>query len=76
MTRTEPHPWFFPLSRRIFAVSLAVAWLAFELFMDPRGFWCWLAAGIVAYGIWDFFLSGNYAKRPDGGGPGDGEQAG
>jgi hypothetical protein len=59
----EPHPWLMPLHRRIFALSLAVAWLLFEGFFAPGGLWFWLAVGITVYGIWDFFLSGTYAAR-------------
>lgn len=70
----EPHPWLYPLPRRVFALSLAVAWLAFEIYAEPRGFWFWLALGITAYGAWDFFLSGNYARRPEGDGSGNGGQ--
>jgi hypothetical protein len=59
----EPHPWLMPLHRRVLALALAAAWLAFEAFFEPGGLWFWLAAGITAYGVWDFFLSGNYPAR-------------
>jgi hypothetical protein len=49
-----------PLHRRVAVLGLAVAWLLFEGYVEPGGLWFWLAAGVVAYGIWDFFLSGQY----------------
>lgn len=55
-----PHPWFMPRHRRVFAVALAAAWALLELWAEPGGLWFWLAAGLLAYGLWDFFLSGNY----------------
>lgn len=58
----EPHPWLVPLPRRIFALSLAVAWLAVEAYYEPGGLWFWLAVGITVYGVWDFFLSGTYSN--------------
>ncbi|MFL5336822.1 MAG: DUF3329 domain-containing protein [Geminicoccaceae bacterium] len=63
----EPHPWLMPLPRRVAVLGLAVAWCAFEGWYEPGGLWFWLAAGIVAYGVWDFFLSGAYPAR--GGAP-------
>jgi hypothetical protein len=59
----EPHPWLMPLHRRILTLGLAVAWLLFEAYVEPGGLWFWLAAGVVVYGIWDFFLSGSYPLR-------------
>jgi hypothetical protein len=56
----EPHPWLFPLYRRVIVILLCGLWLAFESFYDPGGLWFWLALGATAYGLWDFFLSGNY----------------
>jgi hypothetical protein len=59
----EPHPWLMPLPRRVAVLGLAVAWLAVEAWAEPLGLWFWLAAGLVAYGAWDFFLSGTYPAR-------------
>lgn len=58
----EPHPWLMPLPRRIGVLALAVAWAGFEGWYQPGGLWFWLAIGIVAYGIYDFFLSGSYPR--------------
>ena len=51
------------MPRRVAVLGLAVAWCAFEGWYEPGGLWFWLAAGIVAYGVWDFFLSGAYPAR-------------
>ena len=59
----EPHPWLIPLHRRVLVLAVAVAWAAFEGWYEPGGLWFWIAAAIVAYGIWDFFLSGSYPVR-------------
>ena len=42
--------------RTALALRHASGWLG-------DGLWFWLGAGMVAYGIWDFFLSGNYPAR-------------
>lgn len=42
---------------------MAGGWAAFEAFHEPGSLWFWLALGMFAWGIWDFFLSGNYAAR-------------
>jgi hypothetical protein len=55
-----PHPWLVPLHRRVLVLAVAVAWAAFEGWYEPGGLWFWIAAGVVAYGVWDFFLSGSY----------------
>jgi hypothetical protein len=62
MAAAKPHPWLVPLWRRIGVLMLAVAWMAFEGWFEPGGMWFWLAAGIVAYGVYDFFLSGAYPR--------------
>jgi hypothetical protein len=36
--------------------------MAFEGWYEPGGLWFWLATGVVAYGVWDFFLSGSYPR--------------
>ncbi len=59
----EPHPWLVPLPRRIGVMAVAVAWCGFEGWYEPGGLWFWLAAGVVVYGVWDFFLSGAYPVR-------------
>ena len=51
-----------PLWRRIGVLALAAAWMAFEGWYEPGGLWFWLAVGIVAYGVYDFFLSGAYPR--------------
>jgi hypothetical protein len=63
MAAAKPHPWLVPLWRRIAVLMLAVVWMAFEGWYEPGGMWFWLAAGIVAYGVYDFFLSGAYPRE-------------
>ncbi len=59
----NPHPWLLPLHRRVAVAGLAVAWFAVEAWAEPMGTWFWIAGGLAAYGIWDFFLSGTYPLR-------------
>jgi hypothetical protein len=58
----EPHPWLYPIHRRVVVSLLCGLWLGFEAFYDPGGLWFWLALGATAYALWDFFLSGNYRR--------------
>jgi hypothetical protein len=44
-------------------MALALGWLGFEAWVEPGGLWFWLAVGVVAYGLWDMFLSGSYPLR-------------
>lgn len=59
----EPHPWLLPLHRRVAVLGLALAWFAVEAWTEPLSTWFWIAAAMVAYGLWDFFLSGTYPAR-------------
>lgn len=58
-----PHPWLVPLPRRVGVLALAVVWLGIEAWAGISSTWFWVAAGLVAYGVWDFFLSGTYRVR-------------
>jgi hypothetical protein len=67
-----PKPTFFrPLHRRIAMTLICVAWLGFEAYQGIGGFWFWLAAGVLFWAIWDFFVSGNYGERAEEAGRGD-----
>lgn len=68
----KSHPWFQPLHRRVLVTLLCAAWTAWEGFHDAGSIWFLLTAGITAWGIWDFFLSGNYAAPPSADGAGKG----
>jgi len=54
--------FFQPLGRRI-AITLGVAvWLGFEIY-GGSGLWIAIAAGMLCYAVWTFFLS--WPKTPD-----------
>ena len=55
-----PHPWLMPLHAAGAGLGAGGRLGGFEAWYEPGGLWFWLAAGIVAYGVWDFFLSGAY----------------
>jgi hypothetical protein len=56
-------PFYRPLWRRI-AITAAVAlWLAIEIYDGESGFWTIIAAAMLCYAVWIFFLS--WPKTPD-----------
>jgi hypothetical protein len=63
MDERKPHPWLVPLPRRIGVLALAGVWFAIEAWTQPFSTWFWIALAMVAYGTWDFFLSGTYGGR-------------
>jgi hypothetical protein len=58
------HPWLKPLPRRVAVTLFCAGWVAFEIWQQST-FWLIAALGVLAYAIWDFFLSGNY-RRTEG----------
>ena len=56
------HPWFEPCGRRLAVTAICGLWLLFESVYEPFSLWFWLALAALAYALWDFFLSGNYAR--------------
>lgn len=59
----KPHPWLQPRSRRIAVIVICLIWLALETWNAPGTLWFWLILCLTGYGIWDFFLSGNYRSE-------------
>ncbi len=55
-------PWFEPLWRRVLVIAFCCLWVLFELWYQPHGMWLWVALGLLAYGGFEFFLSGRYGK--------------
>jgi hypothetical protein len=65
MAEPERQQSFFePLWRRVAVVVMVAAWLAFEVFYSQDSFWISIAAGMLVYGIWSFFL--NWPKTSGG----------
>ncbi len=61
----KPHPWFYPLYRRVIVTLVCAAWLVFELLIDDaQSIWSWLAVFATVYAIWSLFLSGHYRNPP------------
>lgn len=54
------HPWLKPLPRRVAVTVFCVGWVGFEIWQQST-IWLVVAAAVLVYAIWDFFLSGNYA---------------
>ncbi len=59
---SQPHPWLQPLHRRVITIAACVGWLVFEL-TQGQSIWLFLAIATTGYGVWELFLSGNYASR-------------
>lgn len=51
------HPFYKPLWRRIVIVLTIVAWLGFEIYQSNSGLWMAIAAGILAYAVYTFFIA-------------------
>ncbi|MGE0004415.1 MAG: hypothetical protein AB7S92_02380 [Parvibaculaceae bacterium] len=61
-TYEQSSPFYRPLWRRV-AITAAVAlWLAFEIH-HQSGLWIAIAAAMLCYALWTFFLS--WPKTPD-----------
>lgn len=56
-------PFYRPLWRRIVITAAVALWLAFEIGFGGSGFWTVIAAGMLCYALWIFFLS--WPKTPD-----------
>jgi hypothetical protein len=55
-------PFYRPLWRRIAITAVVALWLAFEVY-HQSGFWVFIAAAMLCYALWIFFLS--WPKTPD-----------
>jgi hypothetical protein len=56
-------PFYRPLWRRIAITAVVALWLAIEVYYGGDGFWTVIAAGMLCYALWIFFLS--WPKTPD-----------
>ena len=55
-------PFYRPLWRRIAITAFVALWLAVEIYHES-GFWIVIAAAMLCYALWIFFLS--WPKTPD-----------
>lgn len=67
--REQQHPFYKPLWRRIAIVAVIVLWLGFELYQESGGLWVGLAAAMLAYAIYTFFLTWPREHSKDDAGP-------
>jgi hypothetical protein len=51
------HPFYKPLWRRVAIVAVVVAWLGFELWQGSDGIWVAIAAAMLVYAVYTFFVS-------------------
>ncbi len=58
----QSSPFYKPLWRRIAIIAAVALWLGFEIY-GGSGFWTAIAAGMLCYAVWIFFLS--WPKPPD-----------
>lgn len=53
----QSHPFYRPLWRRVVIVAVCALWLGFEFLYSGSGFWQVIAAAVLAYAVWFFFIS-------------------
>lgn len=58
----QTSPFYRPLWRRIAITAVVALWLAFEIY-NESGLWIVIAAAMLCYALWTFFLS--WPKTPD-----------
>ena len=56
MPRTQEHPWFAPLYRRIAVIAVCLGWLGLEAYGGEQ-FWFYAAVGITGYAVWALLIS-------------------
>ena len=56
-SKEQQHPFYKPLWRRVAIVAVVAAWLAFELYQGGEGLWVALAAGMLFYAVYTFFIT-------------------
>jgi hypothetical protein len=61
-TYEQSSPFYRPLWRRIAITAVVALWLAFEIY-NQSGLWIAIAAAMLCYALWTFFLS--WPKTPD-----------
>ncbi len=55
--REQQHPFYKPLWRRVAIVAVIVFWTGFEYYMGERGLWLAIAAGMLVYAVYIFFIT-------------------
>jgi hypothetical protein len=55
------HPFYRPLWIRVTLVALVATWTVVEWTLGGGSIWAYVATGMLAYGIWAFFIT----YRPD-----------
>ena len=53
----QKHPFYKPLWRRVATVAAVALWLGFELYQGNSGLWTAIAAGMLGYAIYTFFIT-------------------
>jgi Ca2+/Na+ antiporter len=68
--RTEQqHPFYKPLWRRVVIVAVIVFWLCFEIYQGAETIWIAIAAGLLFYAVYTFFLTWPKDGPTDDGAP-------
>jgi hypothetical protein len=50
------HPFYKPLWRRVAIVAVVALWLGFELWQQSDALWVAIAAGMLFYAVYTFFI--------------------
>ena len=53
----QKHPFYKPLWVRVAIVVTIVLWLGFEIWQRNSGLWMAIAAGMLVYAVYTFFIT-------------------
>jgi hypothetical protein len=55
--KEQQHPFYRPLWRRVAITAVVALWLAFEIYQGASGLWVAIAAGMLVYAVYTFFIT-------------------
>jgi len=65
----QKHPFYKPLWVRVAIVVSIVLWLGFEIWQQNSGLWMAIAAAMLAYAVYTFFITYPGPQAGDDEGP-------
>lgn len=65
----QKHPFYKPLWVRVAIVVSIVLWLGFEIWQQSSGLWMAIAAAMLGYAVYTFFITYPGAQGGDDEGP-------
>jgi uncharacterized membrane protein YjjB (DUF3815 family) len=65
----QKHPFYKPLWRRVVIVAVIAAWLALEIYRESESLWIMIAAAMLVYAVYTFFIAWPKDAPKDDAGP-------